>query len=83
MTKIILNPLLRATDEKISAIDITKTTMWNVKITPIKQEKDNSTEKTEYLKSHFKNEDTVHKYKVLSFINNPGNQNLKKIHTPT
>ena len=47
--------------------------MWNVKITPTKQEKDNSIEKTEYLKSHFKKEKTVHKYKVLNFINNPGN----------
>ena len=52
--------------------------MWNVKISPTKQEKDNCTEKTEYLKSHFKKEETVHKYKVLKFINNPGTKTIRK-----
>lgn len=53
--------------------------MWNVKITPIKQEKTTLQRKDEYLKSHFKNEDTIHKYKVLNYINNPGAKTRKYI----
>lgn len=81
MTKIILNPLFRAQMRRYRLICIAKTTMWNVKITPIKQEKTTPQKRQNTWRVTLKNEDTVHKYKVLNFINNPGNQNLKNTYT--